>query len=307
MRESFMRKFSRKKKERKHICVGLDTDLANISRRIEAFLREEFCLPTNGCSGPLAFRFNQQIIDATKDLVACYKLNRAFYEGYNGLWALQSTAKYLREVAPDVPWFFDAKYGDVGNTAQKYAHYAFDILKADAVTVNPYGGRADGIDAFLKYKDKGIFVWCCSSNEGADEFQGMDIMGWIGDQERGRPALSYLYIEVAKHASKLWNKNGNCGVVVGATYPDELRIVREIVGDMPILIPGIGAQGGDLRESVKAAIYTDLKTGKKSLSALFNSSRGIIYASSGRDFAEAARRKTEELNNAIRSVLKDVL
>lgn len=319
MRKSFMEKLARKREEGKYVCLGLDTDPAKISKKIEAMLRKEFALPPHGTLGPLRFYFNKEIIDETKDLVACYKLNRAFYEGYNGLVALQLTVNYLRQFAPDVPWIWDAKYGDVGNTCKKYAQYALEELNADAATVNFYGGPADGIDAFFEYEDKGVFVWCHSSNAGAAVLQELITLqpyfhpskrrhmsreGWLLKLQDDAMAM---YERLALGIFSYCNENHNCGVVVGATHPLQLRKVRKIVGNMPILIPGIGTQGGDLRESVKAAIYTDLRTGKKSLPAIFNSSRGIIYASGGRDFAEAARRKTQELDNKIKEILRDVV
>ena len=321
---TFMDRIRRNLEEERHVCVGLDTDLGKISKKIEEFLKKKFNLSHDGSSGPLMSRFNQMIVDATKDVAACYKSNRAFYEGYPGLHALQRTVEYIRETAPEVPCIFDAKYGDIGNTSTKSAHYAFNVLGADAVTANPYGGRADGIDAFLEYKDRGIFVWCLGSNEGSSEFQKVTSMIHGGEMRRllQGPARSVetvrnfgqisewveypvpLYQRVAMRVANHWNTRGNCGVVVGATNPKELKIVRELVGDMPILIPGLGAQDGDLRESVEAAIYTDPDTGEKSLPAIFNSSRGIIYASSGEDFAEVARAKVVELSVKISKILK---
>jgi orotidine-5'-phosphate decarboxylase len=184
-----------------------------------------------------------------------------------------------------VPIILDGKFGDIGHSAAKYAKFAFEELGVDAVTVDPWGGRADGLDAFLEYKDKGIFVWCRGSNKGAEEFQDR------------------LYLDVALRVGKLWNTAGNCGLVMGATHPTKFVEVRRVVGDMPMLIPGIDAQKGDLEKSIEAAICTDLTTGERSLPAIINSSRGIIYASKGEDFTEAARKKTEEFNDKILNVL----
>ena len=230
--------------------------------------------------------FNRVLIAATSDLVCAYKPQWAFYEaeGVPGIEALQATI----EAVPDgVPVVLDAKRGDLGNTALAYAKAAFETWGADALTVNPYQGR-DAVQPFLDYADRGVFVLARTSNPGSAEFQDLAVRGAGGE----RP----LYEEVARGAAA-WNDNGNVGVVVGATVPDELARVRSIVGSMPVLIPGIGAQGGDLEASVRNGTDAD---GRR---ALIAASRSVIYASKGADFAEAARAEAERLRAAINAEL----
>lgn len=266
--------------EGKFVCVGLDSELAKIPQFLHC--------PDDGLSGlkDTIVTFNQRIIDATHDLVCAYKPNIALYEahGESGISALWRTIQYIHKVAPNVPIILDAKRGDIGNTNDGYVKSAFDYYQADAITISPYLGR-EAMQPFLDRKDKGVFVLSRTSNSGAGEFQ--DLI--VGDKP--------LYQHVAQHVAESWNTNGNCGLVVGATYPEELAKVRAIAGLMPLLIPGIGAQGGDLEETVRA--------GKNSLGTgmIINSSRGIIFASRGGDFADVARRETLELHNGITSSL----
>ncbi len=242
-------------KNKSLLCVGLDPDRERI--------------PDN--TGVL--EFNKAIIDATADLVCAYKLNFALYEalGDEGLDALRQTVQYI----PDgIPAIGDAKRGDIGNTARAYARAIFDNLGFDATTVNPYLGF-DSIEPFIEYRDKGIFILCRTSNAGALDFQSLRLEA----QDEHRP----LFEIVALKASQ-WNTHGNIGLVVGATYPEELKLIRQSHPDMPILIPGIGAQGGDLEQAVRYGIDAQ---GQK---AIINSSRQIIYSSREKDFAQAARR-----------------
>jgi orotidine-5'-phosphate decarboxylase len=228
-------------------------------------------------------RFNRAIVEATKDLACAYKPNVAFYEahGKDGLVALRRTIAAVHYLAPEVPVILDAKRGDIGSTNVGYAEAAFEFLQADAITVHPYLG-AEALQPFLARAEKGIIVLCRTSNPGAGEFQNLSVNG-------GEP----LYRFVARRVASEWNKSGNCALVVGATYPDELREVRGIVGDMPILIPGIGAQGGDVEKTVSAG------KDSRGQGMIINSSRGIIFASKGADFAEAARREVEKLRDLI--------
>lgn len=255
----------------KFLCVGLDPDLEKI--------------PSSSAKGSniseTIASFNRAIIDATKDIVCAYKPNPAFYEahGLEGWKALEETITYIRAVAPDVPVILDAKRGDVSHTNKSYAVMAFDSLKADALTVQPYAG-GEALTPFFERKDKGIFWLVRTSNPGAGEFQDLRIDG------------EELY-KITSRAATRWNTNGNCGVVVGTTYPEELAAVRAIVGDMPILMPGTGAQGGDLTASVKAG-------GKR---IIMVAGRAILYASHGTDFAEAARAKAEEFHSGIQKAL----
>ena len=257
------------------LCVGLDSDFEKIpeaARQSDA--QQTF------------FTFNRAIVDTTKDLVCAYKPNIAFYEarGDVGWKALRQTIQYIQEVAPDVPVILDAKRADIGNTNQGDVEAAFDYLRADSITVHPYMG-ADALEPFLARKEKGIFVLCRTSNPGSGEFQDLKIDG------------EELYKVVSRHVADRWNTNGNCYAFVGATYPKELGEVRAIVGDDPILTAGVGAQNGDVARCIRA--------GKNKLNKgiIINASRSIIFASSGKDFAEAARQKSQQFNSEIMSAL----
>jgi orotidine-5'-phosphate decarboxylase len=253
--------------ERNHslLCVGLDPD----HRRLPPHVGQ--------------FAFNKAIIDATADLVCAYKPNPAFYEalGAEGVIALKQTCDYIRTQYPDTPIIIDAKRGDIGNTNQGYAEYVYDYLKGDAVTVSPYMG-GDSLEAFRSRRDKGMFVLCRTSNLGSTEFQGLK----TEDQA--------LYLHVANQVTTKWNEYGNCYLVVGAPFPDELRRIRALVGpDLPMLVPGVGAQGGNLSATLSAG----LGAGGKGL--IINASRGVIFADTGRHFATAARRAALELRDQI--------
>jgi orotidine-5'-phosphate decarboxylase len=249
------------------VCVGLDPDL----RRLPDSLP-----PT--ADGVLAF--HRSIIDATCDLVCAYKPQVAYFAAAGLEDALAQTIRCIRERAPAVPVILDAKRGDIGSTAGQYAIEAFERYGADAVTVNPYMG-GDTLEPFLNYTDRGVIVLCRTSNPGAGDFQDLEV--------DGRP----LYELVAERAARQWNGAGNCLLVVGATWPQQLARVRAIVGDMPLLVPGVGAQGGDV-EALVGAGRTAAGTG-----LLINSSRAILYASHGADFAAAARAATDELRQSI--------
>lgn len=221
------------------------------------------------------FDFNKAIVDATAGLVCAFKPNSAFYEarGAAGIEELKQTCDYIRQNYADIPIILDFKRGDIGNTNNHYTKFAFDYLQVDAVTVQPYQGR-QAVQPFLDCKDKGIMVLCRTSNVGSDEFQDMLVDG------------RKLYLHVAEHVRDKWNANDNCQLVVGATYPKELAEIRALVGDdMVFLVPGFGAQGGETEATVKAGINS---AGR---GLIINSSRDIIYASGGEDFAEAARQK----------------
>lgn len=257
------------------LCVGLDPDMSKIPASV-------------GGSGPREriVAFNRSIVDATRDLVCAFKLNSAFYEahGDQGFAALRETVFHIRDAAPDVPVILDAKRGDIGNTNDAYAEAVFGYLSVDAITMHPYLGR-EALQPMLDHADKGIFVLCRTSNAGAGEFQDLSV--------EGKP----LYQVVAEHVVGGWNGNGNCGLVVGATYPDELKAVRGIAPDMPILIPGVGAQDGNLAKSVAAG------KNAQGTGMIIAASRAIIFASSGADYIEAARAAAEALDGAIRKVL----
>jgi len=218
------------------------------------------------------FKFNKKIIDQTFDLVCAYKPNSAFYEakGAKGIEELKKTFNYIQKKYPLIPIILDAKRGDIGNTNEGYVKFAFEYLKADAITLHPYLGK-EALQPFIEQKEKGCFILCKTSNPGSGEFQD------IGN----------LYLTVAKNVSKSWNYNNNCGLVVGATYSKDLAKVRKIVGNMPILVPGIGAQGGDLEKTLKAGL-TKEKSG-----LIINSSRGIIFTENPRT---AALKLRNEIN-----------
>jgi len=252
------------------VCVGLDPEI----ERFPAHLRR---------SPRAIYEFNRAIVDATADLVCAYKPQIAHYAAVGAEDQLQDTLRYIRERAPGVPVILDSKRGDIGSTAEKYAREAFERYGADAVTVNPYLGR-DSVEPFLAYADKGVVILCRTSNAGARELQDLEIDG------------RKLYQIVAEKVAQEWNTRGNCLLVVGATYPAELADIRQRTGDMSFLVPGIGAQGGDVEQAVRSGRRADGR------GLVINSSRGIIYAGSGEDFAAAARRATLELREAINAV-----
>jgi orotidine-5'-phosphate decarboxylase len=239
------------------------------------------------------FEFNKAIIDATSDIVCAYKPNLAFYEalGIKGLTSLQKTIKYI---PGNIPIIGDAKRSDIGHTARAYAKALFETFGFDAATVNPYLGY-DSIEPFISYLDKAIFLLCRTSNPGALDFQAVSY--WSGRAEDEPQPLFKLVAQKAKE----WNKNNNIGLVVGATYPQELKEIRQLCPEMTLLIPGIGAQGGDLNSAVCYGL--DAK-GEK---AILSSSRQILYASRGSDFAQAARRAAEELRRQINLLLSSSL
>lgn len=272
------------------VCVGLDSEFSKIP--------ESAYKSGNECAVSIPntiVAFNRAIVEATKDLVCAYKPNIAFFEAYGaeGLAALQRTISDIHAIAPDVIVVLDAKDADIGNTNMGYVEMAFGFLKADAITVHPYLG-AEALKPFLDRADKGIIVLCRTSNPGAGEFQDMPVVtDWAPD------GIMPLYQYVAFKVAKDWNENGNCALVVGATYPEELRQVRNIIGDMPILIPGIGFQQKDV--PLEKQVEQVVSAGKDShgQGMIINSSRGIIFASKGADFAEAARRETLKLRDLI--------
>ena len=228
------------------------------------------------------FLFNKTIIEATADLVCSYKLNTAFYEsiGHIGIKALKDTCDYLKDKYPEIPIIIDAKRADIGNTNNGYVQFVFTYLASDAVTLHPYFGE-EAIRPFLDCKDKGIIILCKTSNPGSDEFQNLQVS--IPSLYDRAKMVRPLYQIVAENVVNKWNKNKNCMLVVGATYPEELAEVRKIVGDMTLLVPGIGAQGGDLEATLKAGLNS------KKQGIIINSSRGIIFAKNPRDEAKKLR------------------
>jgi orotidine-5'-phosphate decarboxylase len=252
------------RQNRSLLCVGLDPDPSLMPASIGIF------------------EFNKAIIHATADLVCAYKPNIAFYEalGSLGLDALKRTRDYIPE---NVPVIIDAKRGDIGNTAQAYAKSLFDDYKCDAATVNPYLGY-DALEPFIRYRDRGVFVLCRTSNAGAADFQSLQFGVKDGPK---------MLFEIVAEKVNEWNKYGNLGLVVGATYPGELKQIRHRYPEMPLLIPGVGAQGGDLARVVNYGVDAARRK------TIINSSRQILYASKGKDFAVAAGRAARELRDKI--------
>lgn len=287
MAKSFLEMLGNKWEEGKFVCVGLDSDYERIPETMKERLMRKYRWGIEN-KKQIMYEFNIAIIEATADLVCAYKPNIAFYEreGIAGISALIETVAYIRIVDSNIPVILDAKRADIGNTNKGYVEAAFDSYEVDAITVHPFLGQ-EALKPFLEQKDKGIIVLCRTSNPGAGEFQDLVV----------EDGMLPLYQIVAYRVAKFWNYNSNCAVVVGATYPEELEEVRGIVGDIPILIPGIGKQGGDIEKTVKAGINS------KKQGIIINSSRGIIFASSGSDFAQAAREKTVELDNVIRQFI----
>ena len=257
------------------LCVGLDPDLA----KLPAELRD---LPDGITT------FCTRIIDATADLACAFKPQIAYFAALGAEKQLEDICRYVRENYPHIPLILDAKRGDIGATATQYAREAFERYGADAVTVNPYMGE-DSLDPYLAWADRGVIILCRTSNPGGSDLQFLDTDGVP------------LYQRVARLVAEKWNKNGQCALVVGATFPEELAQVRAIVGDMPLLVPGIGAQGGDIAATVGAGQTAN------GMGMMISSSRAIIYATpqAGEDFADAARRvaiETRDAINAHRSV-----
>ncbi|HDL03415.1 MAG: orotidine-5'-phosphate decarboxylase [Candidatus Zixiibacteriota bacterium] len=255
-------------KNKSMLCVGLDLD--------QKRLPSEYATAIKGW-----YDFATAIIDATKDIVCAYKPNLAFFEerGPEGISLLE---KIIQKIPDDIVVIADGKRGDIGNTAAHYAKAMFERMNADWVTINPYMGY-DSIRPFLDHKGKGAFILCLTSNPGSRDFQLMHVVN--------KPIYMYVAEKVA-----YWNKEDNLGLVVGATHPEQLADIRRVAGDMPILIPGVGAQGGDLE---KAVTYG---TDNFKHPAIINVSRSVLYASSGSDFADAARAEVQKLNSIINSL-----
>jgi orotidine-5'-phosphate decarboxylase len=249
------------------VCVGLDPDLARFPRHLEK-------------NAEAIFRFNKEIVDATHDLVCAYKPQIAYFSAVSAERQLEQTIEYIRSNYPHIPVILDAKRGDIGSTAEMYATEAFSRYGADAVTINPYMGH-DSAEPFLRHADRGIVLLCRTSNSGASDLQDLVVDG------------APIYEHVAKMIAEKWNANRNCLLVVGATWPAQMAKIRSLVGDMPFLVPGVGAQGGDVEALVKAGQTAD-GTG-----LIISSSRAILYAGSGVDYAVAARAEALKLRDTI--------
>ena len=254
------------------LCVGLDPE----PKRFPSTLRgdpkriHEFCARN---------------VDATADLAIAFKPQIAYFAAHRAEDQLEQLVAHIRRVAPHVPVILDAKRGDIGSTAEQYAIEAFERYGADAVTLSPFMGF-DSVQPYLKHEGKGAFLLCRTSNPGGDDLQNQRLASVDGSP--------LLYEHVARLAQGPWNLNGQLGLVVGATYPNEIERVREIAPTLPLLIPGVGAQGGDAVATVRAGWRPDAPI-------VVNSSRAILYASSGEDFAEAARREAEKTRATLAS------
>lgn len=249
------------------LCVGLDPDPA------------KFPTPLKGRKDAI-FEFCRTIVDATADLACAFKPQIAYFAAHRAEDQLEALIAHIHENHSSIPVILDAKRGDIGSTAEQYAIEAFERFKADAITVNPYMGR-DSVEPYLAYPDKGVILLCRTSNPGGSDLQFLDVGG------------EKLYERVARLAAEQWNHSGQIGLVVGATFPAEIARVRALTGDMPLLVPGIGAQGGDIEATVQAG-RTSASTG-----LMINSSRAILYAGKGEDFAEKAREVAEATRNTI--------
>ena len=253
------------------LCVGLDPDPAKFPAHLQG-------------RPDAIFEFCKAIVDATADLVCCFKPQIAYFAAHRAEDQLEALIAHIHAVHPATPVILDAKRGDIGSTAEQYAIEAFERFKADAITVNPYMGR-DSVDPYLAYPDKGVILLCRTSNPGGSDLQFLEV-----DTRRGRMKL---FEYVARTVAEDWNASGNCGLVVGATFPAEIARVRELTGDMPLLVPGIGAQGGDIAATLAAGRTANGR------GLMINSSRAILYAGKGEDFADAARKVALDTRDAI--------
>lgn len=254
------------------LCVGLDPDPTRFPEVV----------------GESVFDFCMAIVDATADVACAFKPQIAYFAATGAEHDLELICAAIRDRYPDVLLVLDAKRGDIGSTAQQYASEAFDRYRAHVVTVSPYLGT-DSVAPFLQHPDGGVFVLCRTSNPGSGDFQSLPIDSPAA--ARSEP----LYLHVARRVATEWNEIGDCGLVVGATYPAELGEVRAIVGDLPLLVPGVGAQGGDVQATVEAG------ADRGGFGMVINSSRAILYASQGADFADAARAEAISTRDAIRT------
>lgn len=251
------------------LCVGLDPDITRFPAELQG--------KADGI-----FTFCKAIIDATADVACAFKPQIAYFAALRAEDQLEEICRYIRTTYPAIPVVLDAKRGDIGATAEQYAREAYERYEADAVTVNPYMGF-DSVAPYLEWKDRGVIILCRTSNAGGSDLQFLDV--------GGKP----LYLHVAQLVADKWNLNGQCSLVVGATFPGELAQVRQVIGDMPLLVPGIGAQGGDIAATVHAGQTTN-GTGM-----MINSSRAILYAKQleSETYAAAARRIAVETRDAI--------
>jgi orotidine-5'-phosphate decarboxylase len=254
------------------VCVGLDPEPSRFPAQLKGDANK-------------IYDFCARIVDATADLVIAFKPQIAYFAAHRAEGQLERLMEHMRRMAPGVPIILDAKRGDIGSTAEQYAKEAFERYGADAVTLSPFMGF-DSVQPYLKYEGKGAFLLCRTSNPGGDDLQNQRLSSVDG--------APLLYEHVARLAQGPWNLNGQLGLVVGATYPNEIERVRNVAPTLPLLIPGVGAQGGDAGATVKAGWRADAPI-------VVNSSRAILYASSGEDFADAARREAMKTRDVLQA------
>ncbi|HET7775930.1 MAG TPA: orotidine-5'-phosphate decarboxylase [Azospira sp.] len=252
------------------LCVGLDPDPAKFPAHLQG-------------RNDAIFEFCKTIVDATADLVCSFKPQIAYFAARRAEDQLEALIAHIHEKHPGIPVILDSKRGDIGSTAEQYAVEAFERFGADAITINPYMGK-DSVEPYLAYPDKGVILLCRTSNPGGSDLQFLEIGNSGGEK---------LFERVARLVATEWNTTGQCALVVGATFPAEIARVRELTGDLPLLVPGIGAQGGDIEATVKAGKTAD-GTG-----LMINSSRAILYAGKDENYAAAARRVALETRDAI--------
>ena len=279
------------------LCVGLDPDPARLPAVLAA--RSDAILA-----------FCREVVDATAQYVCAFKPQIAYFASQRAEDQLERLIAHIHRHHPGIPVILDAKRGDIGSTAEQYAREAFERYRADAVTVNPYMGF-DSIEPYFGFGDRGVILLCRTSNAGSSDLQSLQVTGpeeasgRAPEDAGGRPAAGdgparseRLYERVARLAAGRWNRSGQIGLVVGATFPEELRRVREIAPELPLLVPGIGAQGGDIDATVSAGATRD------GLGIIVNSSRAILYASGGEDFASAAALAARATRDALRAALR---
>jgi orotidine-5'-phosphate decarboxylase len=259
------------------LCVGLDPDPSKLPAGMKG-------------DASKIYDFCAQIVDATADLAIAFKPQIAYFAAHRAEAQLEKLMEHMRRNAPHVPVILDAKRGDIGSTAEQYAKEAFERYGADAVTLSPFMGF-DSVQPYLKYHGKGAFLLCRTSNPGGDDLQNQRLASI-----EGQPLL---YEHVAKLAQGPWNSNGQLGLVVGATYPAEIERVRSLAPTLPLLIPGVGAQGGDAVATIKAGYRQS--NGVTTSAVIVSSSRAILYASSGDDFAQAARNEAMRTRDVLQS------
>ena len=252
------------------LCVGLDPEPSRFPKHIHGDANK-------------IYDFCAAIVDATADLAIAFKPQIAYFAAHRAEGQLERLMEHIRRVAPQVPIILDAKRGDIGSTAEQYAIEAFERYGADAVTLSPFMGF-DSVQPYLKHHDKGAFLLCRTSNPGGDDLQNQRLASVAGQPK--------MYEHIAGLAQGPWNFNGQLGLVVGATYPEEIERVRELAPTLPLLIPGVGAQGGDAVATVKAGLrQKNTATGIETTGPIIvSSSRAILYAAKGQDFAAAARK-----------------